>query len=136
MDSNSLGDTKKSRRHLTRIVYFLGGISIGTAFGLYLWSLYGQLTTAFNHQEQFTPTRIYSDVARIAPKQLRSHIEERLKSHGYSSSSPSASNIIQFNLRQIEYPAYLLPNGHPQIDARDLRVRLTFENNSPNAPLQ
>lgn len=56
-------------------------ILIGSiAFALYLGSLYNQLKTAFNHQEQYVPTRIYSDVSRIAPAQTRKSIESLLHS--------------------------------------------------------
>ena len=43
------------------------------AFAIYLGSLYNQLKAAFNHQEQYVPTRIYSDVTRIAPAHTPTH---------------------------------------------------------------
>lgn len=93
------------------------------AFALYLNSLYNQLKAAFNHQEQYVPTRIYSDVTRIAPPQTRKSIESVLRSLAYTEigGSHNAANTvvspteIQFTLHSRDYPAYLIPENHPQM---------------------
>lgn len=113
------------RKNRARWIYFFSGIGLGTAFGLYLWSLYGQLTSAFNQEEQFNPTRIYSDVTRISLAQPRSRIEDRLKTLAYHFTSNDTA--IQFQLHRIDYPLYLLPDNHPQIDAQEPPIALQFD---------
>jgi penicillin-binding protein 1B len=103
---------------LRRVV--IGGVSVlfvlFCAFCIYLGSLYGQLKTAFNRQIQFVPTRIYSDVTRIASPQTRSFVEEKLKNLAYISNARSSNeNEIRFRLHQVDYPAYLIPETHPQL---------------------
>jgi penicillin-binding protein 1B len=117
-----------------RIYCFAGGIALGTAFGIYLWSLYGQLTVAFGHEDQLVPNRIYSDVSRLVPLQPRTHIEDRLKLMGYT--FPPEANTIHFALHPIDYPVYLLPNNHPQMEIKDPSVDLTFEGPGKNALLK
>jgi penicillin-binding protein 1B len=107
---------------------------LGTAFGIYLWTLYGQLTTAFLQQEQFLPTRIYSDVTRISAPQLRFQIENKLKTLGYIYTQ--TENTIQFTPHPIEYPMYLIPTNHPLVDRKDQPVTLHFDQTGSNATLQ
>ncbi len=112
---------------LIRFLYFLVGIIVGTSFGLYIWSLYDQLTQAFYRQEQFVPTRIYSDVSRVALQQPRAMIEERLKTLEYTYTS--TGNSLQFNLHPVDYPGYLVPQNHPQNqgDPQGPQVFIEFE---------
>lgn len=124
----------KRRHHAKRISYFLGGAILGTIFGLYLWMLYSQLTTAFYQEEIFVPTRIYSDVTQIAPPQPRSYVESRLKSRGYRFTP--GENSVEFNLHPIDYPLYLLPPQHPLSTAHDLHVTLHFNGAGESASLQ
>jgi len=111
-----------------------------TAFAIYLWSLYGQLKTAFYEQNQFIPTRIYSDVTLISPPQTRAHIEERLKSLNYAfrASGQTSGDQITFTLHQPEYPLYLIPENHPLLDDknREKQIILNFTGTSPDSLLQ
>ncbi|MDR3608004.1 MAG: PBP1A family penicillin-binding protein [Oligoflexia bacterium] len=90
--------------------------AFGAGMSIYLSVLYRQLNEAFHRREQFVPTRVYSDVTRIAPPQSRAFVEERLKSLGYHPSG--TNNTIQFTLHEIDYPLYLIPSNHPQLDPK------------------
>ncbi len=117
--------SRSSRKpNKARLIYFFLGTFIGTSFAIYLWTLYSQLTIVFNQKDQLIPTRIYSDVSRIAPNQSRSHIEERLKALGYTYSH--LENRIQFVLHPRDYPPYLVPDNHPTMDAKNLPIVLHF----------
>src|SRR5438132_429345 len=99
----------------TRRVAFRWALLFGTvAFVIYLWVLYGQLTQAFTQQEQFIPTRIFSDVSRIAAPELRSKVEERLKALAYTPQVTDTS--ITLRLHPQNYPIYLIPDNHPTLD--------------------
>ena len=109
------------------------------AFAGYVWSLYQQLDHAFHQQEQFIPTRIYSDVARIAPPQLKRRVEDRLKILSYApevTRDPSG-DTISFTLHQADYPQYLVPDGHPVLTApADSKVELHFDGTGADASLR
>lgn len=100
-----------------RRVVILTAVAFSAASSIYLWHLYGQLKQAFDRQEQFIPTRIYSDVTRIAPPDTRATILERLKALAYawtaSSSPESGAEKVSFTLHPVDYPAHLIPEGHP-----------------------
>jgi penicillin-binding protein 1B len=118
-----------------RVVTLL--IIASSVFGIYLWGLYGQLRTAFNRQDQFVPTRFYSDVTRISPPQSRAFIEERLKSLLYN--FRANGNQITFNLHPVDYPVYLIPETHPILNAGDLQLQpitLNFTGIRPESLLQ
>lgn len=121
-------------RRVKVLVVFMAVLS--TAFGVYLWSLYGQLKTAFDQQNHFIPTRIYSDVTRIAPPQPRGAIEEKLKTLAYP--LEFSNDKITFTLHPIDYPAYLIPDTHPILDenSRNQPITFHFTGASPNSPLQ
>lgn len=108
------------------------------AFVLYLNVLYRQLTNAFAKREQFVPTRIYSDVSRILPPQTRTQIESRLAGLGYAPSR-AGTDGLRFTLHAQDYPPYLIPDGHPQLDALSegrAGVLLQFESAAKDAPLK
>ncbi len=124
---------------LRRVVILGGGglIALISASGLYIGSLYSQLRTAFLQQDQFIPTRIYSDVSRIAPAQTRKHVEERLQSLAYTAQMPSGDREhLTFTLRVPDYPSYLIPEGHPVLTAGGQTISLHFEDASKDALLQ
>lgn len=119
------------------------------AFGIYLWSLYRGVDKAFLQQEQFIPTRIYSDVTRIAAPQLRANVLDRLKGLNYtytevSNTDPNAfGETIQFALHTPDYPTYLIPDGHPVLTLVPTNgtppeglVQLTFDGKDPDSLLQ
>jgi penicillin-binding protein 1B len=109
------------------------------AFGLYVITLLGHLKKAFLQQDQFVPTRIYSDVSRIAAPQLRFNVEERLQSLGYLNKTvgtpPYADERVTFNLHPLDYPSYLVPANHPVLDAGGQPVTLIFDGAEKDALL-
>ena len=107
-----------------RRLWIILGVGVIVCFPGYLWVVYKQLDKAFTQQEEFVPTRIYSDVTRIAPQQSFAQIESRLKNLGYA--LKYEENAIGFTLRQQEYPSYLIPDNHPQVDAVVKEVSLRF----------
>ena len=122
---------------LHRVV--IGGIPVLLlAFAIYLGSLYGQLRDAFNRQEQFIPTRIYSDVTKVAAPQTRGFVETKLKNLAYTAASTDSE--IRFTLHTPDYPAYLIPDGHPQLaaltDPAHSEVKLSFSGPNPDDLLQ
>jgi penicillin-binding protein 1B len=128
---------------LHRVV--IGGVALlSIAFCIYLGVLYGQLKTAFNRQVQFVPTRIYSDVTRIATPETRAYVEEKLKNLAYVTSLNGSE--IHFRLHSSDYPTYLIPDGHPQLavmgspnapqDASQTEVVLSFSGNGADDLLQ
>lgn len=117
-----------------RRVVIPAALVLTAVFAVYLWLLYGQLKDAFTRQDQFIPTRIYSDVTRIAPPQTRGWIEDRLKSLAYP--AQSAEDRIEFTVRPMDYPIYLIPDGHPTIEAINQPVVLHFSAADRDSPLQ
>jgi penicillin-binding protein 1B len=121
-----------------------GGVAfLFIAFCIYLGTLYGQLKTAFYRQDQFVPTRIYSDVTRIASPETRAYVEEKLKNLAYvTSRSGSDGNEIHFHLHSADYPSYLIPENHPQLaqtgssDSNQPEVTLSFSGASADDLLQ
>ncbi len=103
-------------------------------FGVYLGFLYVQLGRTFVQQSQFIPTRIYSDVLRITPPQPRGFIIEQLKNRGYE--PKLTAELITFEMHQVKYPLYLVPENHPTIDAYGKKITLKFETPAAIAPLQ
>jgi penicillin-binding protein 1B len=118
------------------IVLTIGGIIFSTALGIYIASLYGQLKTAFMQQDQFIPTRIYSDVTHVLPSQPRRTVEERLQSLGYQPKNAAPAETVQFMLHPSDYPAYLVPEGHPILSAPSQSVVLHFDSDQKDALLQ
>lgn len=88
------------------------------ALALYVITLFGQVKKAFLHQDQFVPTRIFSDITRLAAPQPRAQVVERLRSLGYlSKSAQPTDERVTFTLHAIDYPSYLVPANHPVLDA-------------------
>ena len=120
-----------------RILLITAGV-LAVLFLGYLFTLYRQLEQSFALQEQSIPTRIYSDVSRIAPPEPRYRVLERLKALGYS--TKDTDQILTFQLHSIDYPTYLIPDGHPMIDASNSStgsiVTLQFEGPEKDAALQ
>ena len=46
------------------------------ALGIYIGMLFRQLETSFREQREWIPTRLYSDVTRLAPGTSRAQVEE------------------------------------------------------------
>ena len=140
MDEIASSASERSRR-IKRIILIAGSVAsvLFVAFSLYVITLLGHLKKAFLQQDQFVPTRIYSDVSRISPPQLRSNVEERLQSLGYlsknASSSGSVDERVTFNLHPLDYPSYLIPENHPTLDAGGQPVSLLFDGTEKDALL-
>ena len=117
------------RRHVVAavVVFFV-------VFTAYLMFLYVQVEQAFTKQEQFVPTRIYSDVTRILPPQKRHKVESRLRSLGYPFRQEAEKTF--FKLRQPEYPRYLIPDNHPVSDLGGMQITFVFDGTRQGALLQ
>ena len=103
-------------------------------FAVTLAMLYRQLDQAFHQQSEYIPTRLYSDVSRIAAPQPRGYVEWRLKSLGYQFTPGQPS--LTFALHAIDYPPYLIPENHPVLDAHGQPITLVFQGTGDDAPLQ
>jgi penicillin-binding protein 1B len=113
----------------------IAAVVCAIAFGAYITVLYKQLDHAFNQQEEFIPTRIYSDVARLAPPQLKRRVEDRLKVLNYAFQQPSP-DTLSFALHSVDYPEYLVPDNHPVLNAPgDSKVELRFDGSTPDSAL-
>lgn len=115
-------------------VGIFAAVVLAGLFSLYLFSLYREVERVFAQQEQFVPTRIYSDVARITPPQTREQVKNRLNSLGYR--FEELQDTLSFTLHPVEYPVYLIPEGHPVLEDRDALITLFFEGPGVDAPLQ
>jgi hypothetical protein len=110
-----------------------GGLLFATFFGIYLGTTYQNLKKLFLEPQHFVPTRIYSDVFRIAPSVKKSQILGQLQRRHYSWKEESQKII--FVLRSLDYPPTLLPDQHPNPNYAQLPVTLEFDDNSPSARL-
>jgi penicillin-binding protein 1B len=121
---------------MRRIVRFILVCSIPFALGgVYIATLYHQLEESFLTRQDFIPTRIFSDVTRIAPGAPRSWVEQRLKALGYN---PGVSGEkISFALHPMRYPETLLPEEHPTLEAaaQGRSIELEFDGTEPSAEL-
>jgi penicillin-binding protein 1B len=114
---------------VTFSVLLLAAVIIG------LGTLYRQLETAFLRQDQFVPTRVYSDLSLLSPgKVTRRWTEAILKTRRYPYRVLDSGQIIQFKLRKIDYPISLLPPDHPTFRASDQEIVLQFEPKNPAEP--
>src|SRR3954471_12252661 len=90
------GDKMRSRRAVPTLLAAF--VILTTGFGIYLRVLYRQLDQAFEHSEEFIPTRVYSDVTRIAAPQPKTYVEGRLKALGYSSQAGATPSSLAITL--------------------------------------
>lgn len=96
-------------------------------FSLLFYFLYllHQVEVAFNAPAEFIPTRIYSDVSRVAPGQARQPIEKKLKSLGYS--YQEKGDELSFVLHSPQYPEHLLPGDRATLQLKDKKITLHFD---------
>ena len=94
-------------------------------FAGYFFYLLSQVESAFETPTEFIPTRIYSNVTRIAPPLARGAVEQKLKALGYT--TPASGNDLSFVLHSPQYPDYLLPPDHPTLKLKDKRITLHFD---------
>lgn len=112
-------------------------ISIAIVFllvlGTYFVFLLKQVEVAFETQNEFIPTRIYSGVTRVAPPLARGSIEHKLHALGYNLKSEGSD--LSFTLHSPQYPDYLIPADHPTLKLKDKKITLHFDELTPDAPL-
>lgn len=104
-----------------------------------LTQLYRQLDQSFLTRQDFVPTRLYSDVTRVAPGMPRSWADSRLKALGYAvavAEGPGGTELT-FQLHPVRYPENLIPEQHPTLAAaRDnKKITLVFEGPQPGSEL-
>ena len=103
-------------------------------FSLHLWTNYQILEKKFLSQEEFIPTRIYSDIIPISLGQSRNYIEIRLKRLGYSTHSSEQS--VTFTLHPINYPSTLIPSDRSRLEKAGKLIALQFDHSGKDASLQ
>ncbi len=97
------------------------------AFAFTLRAGFRQLEAAFNHENEFIPTRLYSDVERIRPPMGKSKLLKRLKALGYASTSPDA-DTLQITLHPFDYPVdALLSADDPTRGLAGKGIRFRFD---------
>jgi penicillin-binding protein 1B len=101
---------------------------------IYFFYLLHQVETAFEAPKEFIPTRIYSDVTRIAPGQARQPIVKKLRSLGYS--LKIQDNALSFILHSPQYPEHLLPENHITLQLKDQPITLHFEDEDSSSLLE
>lgn len=103
-------------------------------FSIYLGVLFKQLDAAFRQEEHFVPTRLYSDVTRIATPATKAQISARLKALAYSPAVVDGSTI-EFTLHPLDYPTSLIPADHPTRGLAGKKIRLTFDGTKNSSTL-
>jgi penicillin-binding protein 1B len=116
-------------RKRKKIIYVLLGL-IAIAFIAFLLTLragFKQLETAFNLENEFIPTRLYSDVERVVPPMAKDRLLKRLKALGYSS-TPIDAQTLQITLHPFDYPSeLLLPGDAPTKSLSGKPIRFVFD---------
>ncbi len=101
---------------------------------IYFLFLLHQVEIAFEAPAEFIPTRIYSDVTRVAPGQVRQPIEKKLLSLGYKITKKDED--LTFVLHSPNYPEHLLPENHITPKLKDQSITLHFDGNSKDSNLE
>jgi penicillin-binding protein 1B len=112
-------------------VMALSGIVLGLL--IYFFFLLHQVEAAFESPNEFIPTRIYSNVTRVAPGQARLPIERKLKSLGYKIQYRDQN--LSFTLHSPNYPDHLLPTDHITPQLKDQLITLQFDGTENDASL-
>ncbi len=97
------------------------------AFAVTLQAGYRQLEAAFAHENEFVPTRLFSDVQRIDPSTGKAKLLKRLKALGYT---PTAleGDALQITLHPLDYPFdALLPAGDPTRELAGKNIHFIFD---------
>lgn len=122
---SSFGEFAKKHRKLG---WILGGFLavLTVLFVLTLNAGMKQLEAAFNHENAFVPTRLFSDVSRIAPPMSKAKLLKRLKILGYTITQPDAATL-SITLHPFDYPVdILLPENHPMKALAGQVIHFTF----------
>ncbi|MCC7440071.1 MAG: transglycosylase domain-containing protein [Bdellovibrionales bacterium] len=120
-----------TRRTLRVAIY--GTLALTLPWLIWVGLQYRELRSAFVNRNEFVPTRIYSDVSRIAPPLPRARVLTQLRALGYEW-IPSG-NDISFKLRQRDFPGSLLPADHPTLRLQGSLVHLRFDGPSASSTL-
>jgi penicillin-binding protein 1B len=99
----------------------------------FIFFLSRQVETAFESPREFIPTRIYSNVTKIAPPVARGRVEEKFRALGYQASV--AGNTVAITLHSPQYPDHLLPPDHPTLQLKDKKIFFEFEGTGGSAQL-
>lgn len=108
---------------------------VGVSYSIYVGFLFKQLVDSFTTQKEFIPTRIYSDVTRIASPQKRRYVQSRLKDLGYIHHDIS-ENRISFTLHDADYPHHLIPESHVTSRLVGQEIQLQFDGNQEESILE
>ncbi len=101
-------------------------LALVLAFAFTIRSAFRQLETAFDQENAFLPTRLFSDVQRIAPPMGKAKLQQRLKTLGYSPTPFEGG--LQITFHALDYPAEtLLPAEHPTRGLGGKNVRFHFD---------
>lgn len=106
-------------------------------FWIYLTSLFTTLDQAFRKENEFIPTRIYTDIIEIAPPQHRDQVFERLRALGYVPQTIDA-HTTQITIHPIDYPADVLLSDADRETTRALEgkpIRLVFDGTKASSTL-
>ncbi len=102
-------------------------VILSVAFAFTLQSAFKQLETAFNRENEFVPTRLYSDVSRVSPSMSKVKLLRRLKTLGYTVPASEASAAL-ITLHSPDYPVeQLVPANHPTRILTGKLIRFTFD---------
>jgi hypothetical protein len=125
---------KLIRKFAKNRVLILGfALAFLIAIGTYFFFLLKQVEVAFETQNEFIPTRIYSSVERVAPPLARGIIEHKLHALGYNLASNGAD--LSFTLHSSQYPEYLIPENHPTLALKDKVITLRFDGTDADSTL-
>ena len=115
-------------------VLLIACVAFGSFFAFYLRSLYHQLDANFHNEEEFVPTRIYSDLFRVSAPIERDQLLTRLRNLNYRT-TPVAGHDLEITLRAIDYPLELLPADHPTKSVAGKKIRFVFADAKGTTPL-
>lgn len=101
--------------------------------GSLLTYLYLNVRKAFLANNEFIPTRVYSNVFKITPPLQKGVIASKLRNLGYN--LEEKSETIRFTLHSTQYPEYLIPEDHPTLELYDQPITLQFDGTSGSASL-
>ncbi|MBC7387479.1 MAG: transglycosylase domain-containing protein [Cryobacterium sp.] len=123
----------RSNRRLFGWSVFAFAFILLLIFAFTLRAGYKQLETAFSHENEFVPTRLFSDVERIVPPMSRAKLLKRLKALGYSPTTPD-SETLKITLHPFDYPVdVLLPPEDPTRELAGKNIRFTFGGEKKNS---
>ena len=116
-----------------QLILLCVALTLTSILGTYFFYLLKQVEVAFETSIEFIPTRIYSNVERIAPPQARGTVEHKLHALGYT--VKALGSDLSFVLHSPQYPDYLIPENHPTFKLKDKHITLHFEGTQADSSL-